>query len=122
MCKVTEMAIGNRVIHVADIKQKYIENIIDAASKCDCIDKIVLFGSSLEDCCRADSDIDLAIFGNISEMKALSSKKYERFARQLYNFDDHNQAYDLLYYKTGSGGKDAIMHDINKGELLYARS
>lgn len=121
MCKVTEMTIGNRVVHVADIKQKYIENIVDAASKCDYIDKIVLFGSSLEDRCRTDSDIDLAIFGNTSEARVLSSKKYERFARQLYSFDDHNQAYDLLYYKTGSGSKDAVMNDISKGELLYAR-
>ncbi len=33
MCQVKEMRIDNRTIHVADIKQKYISNIIDAAKK-----------------------------------------------------------------------------------------
>ena len=64
MCRVLEMDIGNRSIQVADIKKKYISNIIDAASKCDLIDKVVLFGSSLEERCKDSSDIDLAIFGN----------------------------------------------------------
>lgn len=31
MCKVVKMKIGDRTIRVADIKKKYIENIVDAA-------------------------------------------------------------------------------------------
>ena len=52
MCKVLPMTIGSRQIHVAEIKQKYIRNIIDAASQCDLIDRVVLFGSSLQERCR----------------------------------------------------------------------
>ena len=34
MCRVTPMDIGSRQIRVAEIKQKYIQNIIDAAKEC----------------------------------------------------------------------------------------
>lgn len=121
MCRILEMNIGDRKIQIADIKEKYISNIIDAASKCDLIDKVVLFGSSIEERCKDSSDIDLAIFGNQVPSKALTSKKYREFARQLYAFDDHSQAYDLLYFKTGSRNKSFILNEIEEGEVLYVR-
>ena len=121
MCQVKEMNIDNRIIHVADIKQKYISNIIDAAKKCTFIDRIILFGSSIEDRCTDDSDIDLAIFGNQTKYKCLNSKEYRRFAEELYSFDDFNQSYDLLYFKTGNDYSGILINDINKGEVLYDR-
>ncbi len=51
MCKVVVMNVDNCKIRVADIKQKYMNNIIDAAKKCDLIDKVILFGSSIENRC-----------------------------------------------------------------------
>ncbi len=51
MCKIVTMNIDNRKIRVADIKTKYVENIIDAAKKCDIIDRIIMFGSSVEARC-----------------------------------------------------------------------
>lgn len=122
MCKVVSMNVGSREIHVAEIKQKYIRNIIDAASKCDLIDRVVLFGSSLQERCRDTSDIDIAVFGNQSRSRALSSRKYERFARQLYSFDNHAQAYDILYFRSDSADPSPILHEINRGEELYVRS
>ena len=83
MCKVTAFTIDGRTIHMADIKQKYVANIIDAARKCDYIDKIILFGSALEERCKESSDIDLAIFGNQSKGKCLASRKFRRFSDQL---------------------------------------
>ena len=121
MCKVKIMNIGDREIRVADLKQKYIYNIIDAAEKCDLIDRIVLFGSGIEERCREESDIDLAVFGNLSRTKALSSKKYERFARQLYSFDDHQQAYDILYFKNGKNENSLILDNVRNGEIIYER-
>ncbi len=121
MCQVKEMRIDNRTIHVADIKQKYISNIIDAAKKCSFIDRIILFGSSIEDRCTDDSDIDLAIFGNQTKYKCLNSKEYRRFAEELYSFDDFNQSYDLLYFKTGNDYTGILINDINNGEVLYDR-
>ena len=41
MCRVITMEINGRTIKVAEIKKKYIKNIVDAAQKCDCIDRIV---------------------------------------------------------------------------------
>ena len=121
MCTVGSMTVGNRIIRVADIKQKYIQNIIDAAMKCDIIDRVVLFGSSIEDRCKESSDIDIAVFGSQVPSRALTSKKYDRFTEQLYSFDDHSQSYDILYFKTGSRNDSLIMDDIIKGEVLYER-
>lgn len=121
MCRVVNMNIGSRKVRVADIKQDFISNIVDAARKCDIIDRVLLFGSSIEERCREASDIDIAVFGNQTRSKALSSKKYESFARQLYSFRDHEQAYDILYFKTGGNNRGRILEDIEKGELLYAR-
>lgn len=122
MCQVLSMDVGSHHIRVAEIKQKYIQNIIDAASQCDLIDRVVLFGSSIEERCRENSDIDIAVFGNQPRSRALTSRKYERFARQLYEYDNHAQSYDILYFRSGSGDSNPILHEISKGEELYARS
>ncbi len=121
MCKVNTVTIGNRNFKVADLKEKYMANIIDAARKCDYITKVVLFGSSTNESCKDSSDIDLAVFGTGTPSKVLESKKYEKFARQLYSFDDHKQAYDILYFREGTGNDSPIMIDIENGEVLYER-
>ena len=121
MCKVMEMTIGNRTIHVADIKQKYISNIVDAARKCDLIDQIMLFGSSIDERCTEDSDIDLAIFGSKEKYQAYRSRSYDDFVRQIYEYD-LDQNYDLLYFTTGKKRLGGIHDSIEKGELIYARN
>lgn len=121
MCKVVSLTIGKNTFKVADIKKNYITNIISAAEKCDFIERIVLFGSSIEERCKRTSDIDIAVFGTHTPSRALSSKKYERFARQLYSFDNHRQSYDILYFKSGSKKTSQIMENISKGEVLYER-
>lgn len=121
MCTVSTIDISGRSIRVADIKQKYMKNIIDAACKCDIIERIILFGSSIEERCTEESDIDIAVFGSQNPSKALSSKKYEKFARQLYSYDDHNQGYDILYFKQGTKINSPIMENIMNGEVIYER-
>lgn len=119
MCKVTEMKIGDRTIRVAEIKQQYISNIVNAARNCDYIDRVILFGSSLEERCTDLSDIDLAVFGNVAKGKCLTSKKYERFLKQVYSYNDFQQAYDILYFKSGKKCQSPIIEDINRGEVIY---
>ena len=121
MCGIAVLNIDGRRIRVADIKQKYMANIIEAARKCEYIDKIVLFGSACNSRCTEKSDIDLAIFGNQTKYRFLCSGKYRAFLEQIYVFDDHRQAYDFLYFKTGSQQKSQIMNDIEEGEVLYVR-
>ncbi len=121
MCKVIKMKIGDRDIRVADIKKKYIMNIVDAAQKCSYIDCVILFGSSIMERCKESSDIDIAVFGSASKGKALTSKSYREFAGQLYAFDDYNQGYDILYFKSGKDYSGGIMNDIESGEVIYAR-
>jgi len=108
-------------IRVADIKKKYIPNIIDAASKCDYIDRVIMFGSSTTEACSESSDIDLAVFGNQPKGRCLSSRKFRRFSDQLASFDNFMQAYDILYFKTGGNDSGLVMDEISRGEMLYAR-
>lgn len=122
MCKVIETTVDNRKIRVAEIKEKYMQNIADAAKECDYIDKVVLFGSSLESRCKEDSDIDLAVFGNVCTSRCFKSMKYRRFVRRLSMFDNLLQRYDILYFKTGSKDRSPILKDIDKGEVVYERN
>ena len=121
MCKVVDVKIRNRNVRVADIKSKYLDNIVTSAEECKYIDKVILFGSSIEDRCTEESDIDIAVFGNQPKGKALTSKQFMKFAGELAEFDDFLQSYDILYFKTGKEDDSAIMAEINKGEVLYVR-
>ena len=121
MCKIVSIDIGGKKVNIADIKVDYILNIADAASKCSYIDKVVLFGSSIEDRCTDQSDIDIAVFGNVSKNRCLTSKKYKEFTSQLYRYNDHAQAYDILYFSTNQLKDNFIMEEINKGEVIYEK-
>lgn len=80
-------------VAAADVKKVYIENIIKSAEKCNKIDAIVLFGSSLEDRCKDESDIDM------------------------------EQNYDILYFKSLEEivkEKAAICNELlQKGKVIY---
>ena len=121
MCKLINIKIGNLNIKVADIKESYIYNIVDAAKKCKYIDKIVLFGSSTMERCKESSDIDIAVFGSVSKGKALTSKSYRDFVGQLYKYDNFSQNYDILYFKSSNVYHSNIMMDIDKGEIIYVK-
>ena len=119
MCKIVNLKLNDREIRVADVKKECIRNIADAAEKCRYIDRIVRFGSSLEDRCTNESDVDIAVFGNISKSRCLTSKEYKNFTHQLYRFDDYSQNYDILYFKTGSANNSFIRQEIEKGAVIY---
>lgn len=122
MCKVVSMNIGDRDIKVADIKEKYIRNIAEVAQRSGIFDRVILFGSSIDERCKEDSDIDIAVFGDETEYKMLRSKKYDVFRSQLRSYDEGDQAYDILYFKTDSPrNKSAILNDIYAGEILYEK-
>ncbi|SEA35530.1 Nucleotidyltransferase domain-containing protein [Oribacterium sp. KHPX15] len=120
MCKLITKRIKNRNIHIADIKEDYIDNIISSADLCDQINRIILFGSAAEDRCTEQSDIDIAVFGSQTKSRMYASKGYKAFIQAVVSYGGA-QDYDILYFddrKTYSGG---IMSDIQKGEVLYSR-
>lgn len=121
MCKIIEKRLGNKTIVIADIKEKYIQNIIDSAKKCDYIDKIMLFGSCTNEKCTKDSDIDIAVFGNVSKNKCFSSRKYRNFVDGISSYDDYSQTYDILYFQTGREYSDSIYKDSLNGQEIYIR-
>ena len=117
----TVIKTNNGSARVASVKARCIRNIADAAGKCEYIDRIVLFGSCINSRCRHDSDIDMAVFGNQSKGKCLTSKQYEDFLKQIFSFDQFRQTYDILYFRTGEKNKSDILYEIEEGEELYVR-
>lgn len=121
MCMLVDIYTNTgKQIKVADIKKDYIVNITKQAHLCPAIDKIVLFGSAVEERCTEESDIDIAIFGNLSEYQFLASKEYRQFATLIYQYGDF-QDYDILYFRTGKKDKSNILKQIDKGETIYLR-
>jgi predicted nucleotidyltransferase len=105
---------------VADIRVKYISNIVNSAIICSDIERIVLFGSALEERCKNISDIDIAIFGDKTEYKFLRSKQFKEFEKQAYAFGEF-QDYDVLYFQNGKKINGNIMDDINEGKVIYRK-
>ena len=125
MCKLSEINTNyGAIINVADIKKASISNIIEAASVCDKIDYIYLFGSALENRCKEQSDIDIAIISNISRSKLFKNKSYDEFTTKLYS-KSLNQDYDILFFESQedlNNSNDLICKEIlQKGQLLYKR-
>lgn len=126
MCKLTALKTDvDSQIQVADMKKPIIEKIIMIANICKEIDYIILFGSSLEDKCTEQSDIDLAIISNITRAKFLRSNSYSKFTTALYKIDEE-QTYDILQFNSMEDlkkKKSPICREImNKGKIIYRRT
>lgn len=119
MCKLVEL--DNR-IRVADIKADSVENIIQAASLCDDIQRIILFGSSIREDCTSESDIDIAVFGKKVQSRMFKSASYKKFLDKLYRYDDFSESYDILYFKDSYTDNSAIMQQIQNGVLIYGNA
>jgi len=102
MCKLVKItnSLGEQ-IEVAEIKADTIKKIIKIAKICDKIDYIYLFGSSVEERCTDESDIDLAIISNVSASKLCNRSSYREFKERLYAIDT-DQEYDRLQFNSKS--------------------
>ena len=49
----------------------------------------------------------------------IGTNKNLKYFRQLFLFDNHSQNYDLLYFKSDTKDKSAILEEIKKGEVVY---
>lgn len=121
MCNIISVRIGNKKVKVADIKKDYIMNIAEKAKACESIDRIMLFGSALNEQCTQKSDIDIAVFGKVPEGRMLKSKDFKQFVGDVFRYD-YNQNYDILYFDSNRLRNLSILNDINKGELLYEKA
>jgi len=121
MSKVVSFRVGDRTVKAADIKKEYIINAAEKAKNCKAIEKLVLFGSSTGENCTGDSDIDLAVFGRVSERNMLRSNEYKAFVRGLFRYD-FSQNYDVLYFDSTKDYHSPILEDIHKGIVLYEKT
>ena len=123
MGRVQPLKLQGKTVRVASNKHDYIRNIVKCAEMCDHIQKIVLFGSVLESRCRDQSDIDIAVFGDLPEGKMLALNSYVRFSDGIYDYKkpDFFQDYDVLYFKTGDQ-QGGITHAIENGVVIYERA
>ncbi len=120
MSQLVEMKINNKIIKIADVKRKYIENIMECAREYGFIDRVILFGSSLTEDCDEASDVDIAIFGNRPQSQCYRLKAYAEMLSKIHGYD-YKQEYDILYFQSGKKYKDAIFEDVMKGVVLYER-
>ena len=120
MCKLITKKVQDRDIKVADIKSDYIDNIVSSASLCNQINRIILFGSAIEERCTERSDIDIAVFGSQTKSKMFASKGYKDFVQSVVSYGGA-QDYDILYFDDRKEHAGSIMSDIQYGEVLYAR-
>jgi predicted nucleotidyltransferase len=113
-------------IKVADIKKRYIENIIESAPLCGSISEIVLFGSALEERCKEQSDIDIAVISKYTVNRLCKNKGFSRFLEQIYSLDD-SQEYDRLYFYSineieKKKDETSICRELSqKGKVIYRR-
>ncbi len=84
------------------------------------IEKVILFGSSLNESCTDFSDVDIAIFGSQSKSQMYRLKSYHDFIDSVVSFGEP-QDYDMLYFDSTKEYKDSIMKDISKGSVIYER-
>ncbi len=107
--------------YVAEIKLPHIKNITEQAKKTKHIQRIMLFGSTLEERCTGDSDIDIAVFGDKTRGRYLDSKEFNLFKSGLFRFD-WEQNYDVLYFTEGHDNGSEIMMNINNGVEIFKRT
>lgn len=127
MCKLVGVNTfdGNKV-NVASVKKDAIMNMILAASLCPNIDAIVLFGSSLEERCTDESDIDIAIISDKTVSGLSKMKSFKKFMEKVYLFD-MRQEYDRLYFKSieeieHKADEQQICKEIaSKGKIIYRK-
>lgn len=98
MCKLVSFKTNTgEMIKVADVKFSCIQNMVLEASKCKCISEIILFGSSLEESCTENSDIDIAIISKYTVDYLSGNKSFSKFMEAVYSYD-YAQEYDRLYF------------------------
>ena len=125
MCRLVSLETNyGSTVRVADIKKDSILNIIEAAHNCASINEIILFGSSLQERCHENSDIDIAVVSNVKRSKLFNSKTYRDFTRQIY-MHRIGQDYDILQFDSAKeieDSKDAVCQDIKRdGKVIYRR-
>lgn len=122
MCKLVTVKLNNNNIRVADIKVKAIDNFIDKISYLKGIERAVLFGSALEERCTEESDIDVALFGTMTENEFFVNGATGKFKRELAKGIGLKEVYDILYFKNDAINADSmIMNEIReKGKEIYA--
>lgn len=120
MCQLRNLT---KDIRVAEIKYDYIVNIIRQAQKCKNISKIILFGSSIEERCSKNSDIDIAVFGSKKPYIYLKSAEFRNFNNNIFAFNDFDgQDYDILYFTENTNDNSELMKNISQGVEIYRRA
>ena len=119
MCKLRNLT---EHIRVAELKYDYIVNIIKQAQKCKNISKIILFGSSIEQRCSKNSDIDIAVFGDKKPHVYLKSAEFRNFNDNIFSFNNFDgQDYDILYFADNATDNSELMQNIRQGAEIYRR-
>lgn len=105
-------------ILVADIKKKCIIGVIKVAEKFPKVQRIVLFGSALEERCSDYSDIDLAVYVDCTLGKLFNSSWFSKFKKEIFLLD-LDQDYDFIPMAKKMSIGEEIKNNIESGRIIY---
>ena len=78
----------------------------------------------MEERCKVESDIDLAIVSNVIRSKLFRDRSYDTFTSNIYNIEQ-GQDYDILQFNSLNAlnnGKNPVCNEIlNCGRIIYTR-
>ena len=112
--------LSNRDVYVSEFKVKYIEHLLNICKDFDFIEKVILFGSVVEERCKETSDIDIVILGSKTKSSCLDSVAFRRFKLLLFEFD-FSQDYDILYENNLANFNEKLRENIEKGYIIYEK-
>ena len=126
MAKLVDLEVYGQIYQVADIKKDYIMNIMQSAKLCPGISKIYLFGSCLEERCREESDVDITVFGDLTDSRMLHRSHYRNFSMAVVGNIQKEmgeiQDYDILYYhKKYENYDNLFFENVRNGIVIYDR-
>lgn len=119
MCKLVPFKTQpGEIAMVADTKVDKLNKYLEMFPRLSSIDKVILFGSTLEERCTPDSDIDLLLFYNDR-----LQYRYDMSITLLDEFPDscYDDTLGISIYRDLSTSVGAVREALNKGVILYDR-
>lgn len=119
MCKLVPFKTQpGEIVMVADTKVDKLNKYLEMFPRLGSIDKVILFGSTLEERCTPDSDIDLLLFYNDR-----LQYRYDMSITLLDEFPDscYDDTLGISIHRDLSTSVGAVREALNKGVILYDR-
>ncbi len=122
MCKLIPFELENgNTIQISEYKIDRLKKYVEMFSTLNGIDRVILFGSSLEERCRKDSDMDFCLLYTDKQKKLYRENLQKLWSLYPESSCDDFLSFDAKQYDQGDN-LYTIMQDVkNKGVVVYDR-